>query len=177
MNKDFLRFRLRTPILIKNVTDMFQKTTSLDCNSALLYFLSNMVIFFGKNILHLQPYHLFGFCLDCYIESQNSLDRSKLRPSQTPTIHPSEFFGHITFSVPNIKLQKMKSESCWKLYNIQSKNSIMVMWSVQLCIARMGVDGGGGVKRVARILCIVQYNIMFWIIFHSNPNNIQINDS
>ena len=37
----------------------------------------------------------------------------------------------------------MKSESCWKLYNIQSKNSIMVMWSVQLCIARMGVDGGG----------------------------------
>ena len=58
----------------------------------------------GKNILHLQPYHLFGFCLDCYIESQNSLDRSKLRPSQTPTIHPSEFFGHITFSVPNIKL-------------------------------------------------------------------------
>ena len=26
----------------------------------------------------------------------------------------------------------MKSESCWKLYNIQSKNSIMVMWSVQL---------------------------------------------
>ena len=58
----------------------------------------------GKNILHLQPYHLFGFCLDCYIESQNSLDRSKLRPSQTPTNHPSEFFGHITFSVPNIKL-------------------------------------------------------------------------
>ena len=58
----------------------------------------------GKNILHLQPYHLFGFCLDCYIETQNSLDRSKLRPSQTPTIHPSEFFGHITFSVPNIKL-------------------------------------------------------------------------
>ena len=37
----------------------------------------------------------------------------------------------------------MKSESCWKLHNIQSKNSIMVMWSVQLCIARMGVDGGG----------------------------------
>ena len=35
----------------------------------------------GKNILHLQQYHLFGFCLDCYIESQNSLDRSKLRPS------------------------------------------------------------------------------------------------
>ena len=58
----------------------------------------------GKNILHLQPYHLFGFCLDCYIETQNSLDRSKLRLSQTPTIHPSEFFGHITFSVPNIKL-------------------------------------------------------------------------
>ena len=58
----------------------------------------------GKNILHLQPYHLFGFCLDCYIETQNSLDRSKLRPSQTPTNHPSEFFGHITFSVPNIKL-------------------------------------------------------------------------
>ena len=58
----------------------------------------------GKNVLHLQPYHLFGFCLDCYIETQNSLDRSKLRPSQTPTNHPSEFFGHITFSVPNIKL-------------------------------------------------------------------------
>ena len=40
----------------------------------------------------------------------------------------------------------MKSESCWKLYNIQSKNSIMIMWSVsvQLCIARMGVDGGVG---------------------------------
>ena len=36
----------------------------------------------------------------------------------------------------------MKSESYWKLYNIQSKNSIIVMWSVQLCIARMGVDGG-----------------------------------
>ena len=36
--------------------------------------------------------------------SHESLDRSKLRPSQTPTIHPSEFFGHITFSVPNIKL-------------------------------------------------------------------------
>ena len=43
----------------------------------------------------------------------------------------------------------MKSESCWKLYNIQSKNSIMVMWSVQLCIARMGVDGGGGGGRAA----------------------------
>ena len=38
----------------------------------------------------------------------------------------------------------MKSESCWWLYNIQSKNSIVVMWSVQICIARMGVDGGGG---------------------------------
>ena len=75
--------------------------------------------------------------------SHESLDQSKLRPSQTPTNHPSEFFGHITFSVPNIKLQKMKSESCWKLYNIQSKNSIMVIW----------------------------------IIFHSNPNNIQTNDS
>ena len=37
----------------------------------------------------------------------------------------------------------MKSESCWRLYNIQSKNSIVVMWSVQICIARMGVDGGG----------------------------------
>ena len=58
----------------------------------------------GKNTLHLQPYRLFGFCLDCYTETQNSLDRSKLRPSQTPTNHPSEFFGHITFSVPNIKL-------------------------------------------------------------------------
>ena len=86
--------------------------------------------FMGKNTLHLQPYHLFGFCLDCYTETQNSLDRSKLRPSQTPINHPSEFFGHITFSVPNIKLQKMKSESCCKLYNIQSKNSIMIIWSV-----------------------------------------------
>ena len=38
----------------------------------------------------------------------------------------------------------MKSESWWKLYNIQLKNSIMIMWSVQLCIARMGVDGGRG---------------------------------
>ena len=36
--------------------------------------------------------------------SHESLDRSKLSPSQTPTNHPSEFFGHITFSVPNIKL-------------------------------------------------------------------------
>ena len=46
MNKDFLRVRLRPPILIGNVTDIFQRTTSLDCNSALLYLLSNMVIFF-----------------------------------------------------------------------------------------------------------------------------------
>ena len=100
----------------------------------------------GKIALHL----LFGWSLDedkkVWINPNNShesLDRSKLRLSQTPTIHPSEFFGHITFSVPNIKLLKMKSESCWKLYNIQLKNSIMIMWSVQLCIARMGVDGGG----------------------------------
>ena len=89
--------------------------------------------------------------------SHESLDRSKLRPSQTPTIHPSEFFGHITFSVPNIKLQKMKSESCWKLYNIQSKNSIIIMWSVQLCIARMGVDGGGAWKGLHGFC--VQYSI------------------
>ena len=48
MNKDFLRVRLRTPILIGNVTDMFQRNTSLHCISALLYLylLSNMVIFF-----------------------------------------------------------------------------------------------------------------------------------
>ena len=62
---------------------------------------------FGKIALHL----LFGWSLDkdkkVWINPNNShesLDRSKLRPSQTPTIHPSEFFGHITFSVPNIKL-------------------------------------------------------------------------
>ena len=36
--------------------------------------------------------------------SHDSLDRSKIRPSQAPTNHPSEFFGHITFSVPSIKL-------------------------------------------------------------------------
>ena len=62
----------------------------------------------GKIALHL----LFGWSLDkdkkkVWINPNNShesLDRSKLRPSQTPTIHPSEFFGHITFSVPNIKL-------------------------------------------------------------------------
>ena len=46
MNKDFLRVRLRPPILIGNVTDIFQRTTFLDCISALLYLLSNMVIFF-----------------------------------------------------------------------------------------------------------------------------------
>ena len=48
MNKDFLRVRLCPPILIGNVTDIFQRTTSLDCISALLYLylLSNMVIFF-----------------------------------------------------------------------------------------------------------------------------------
>ena len=40
----------------------------------------------------------------------------------------------------------MKSESYWRLYNIQSKNSIVVMWSVQICIARMRVDGGVRVK-------------------------------
>ena len=89
--------------------------------------------------------------------SHESLDRSKLMPSQAPTNHPSEFFGHITFSVPNIKLQKMKSESCWKLYNIQSKNSIIIMWSVQLCIARMGVDGGGAWKGLHGFC--VQYSI------------------
>ena len=38
----------------------------------------------------------------------------------------------------------MKSESCWKLHNIQSKKSIMAMWSVQLFVARMRVDGKGG---------------------------------
>ena len=61
----------------------------------------------GKIALHL----LFGWSLDkdkkVWINPNNShesLDRSKLRPSQTPTNHPSEFFGHITFSVPNIKL-------------------------------------------------------------------------
>ena len=48
MNKDFLRVRLCPPILyiIGNVTDIFQRTTSLHCISALLYLLSNMVIFF-----------------------------------------------------------------------------------------------------------------------------------
>ena len=46
----------------------------------------------GKNTLRLQPYCLFGFCLDCYTETKNSLDRSKLRPSQTPTNHPLKFF-------------------------------------------------------------------------------------
>ena len=38
----------------------------------------------------------------------------------------------------------MKSESCWRLYNIQSGNSIVVMWSVQICIIQMGVDAGWG---------------------------------
>ena len=66
----------------------------------------------GKNILHLQPYHLFGFCLDCYIESQNSLDRSKLRLSQTPTIHPSEFFWTYHFFCTKHKI--IENEK-WKL--------------------------------------------------------------
>ena len=60
--------------------------------------------FQGKIVLHLQPYDLFGFCLDCYTDTQNSLDRSKLRPSQTPTNHPSKFCWHINTSVRNIKL-------------------------------------------------------------------------
>ena len=47
----------------------------------------------------------------------------------------------------------MKSESCWRLYNIQSKNSIVVMWSVQICIARMGVDGGGGRVKACPDFC------------------------
>ena len=41
----------------------------------------------------------------------------------------------------------MKSESCWKLYNLQSKNSIMIMWSVQVfnyALPELGVDGAGG---------------------------------
>ena len=49
----------------------------------------------------------------------------------------------------------MKSESCWKLYNIQSKNSIIIMWSVQLCIAWMGVDGGGGAWKGLHGFCVL----------------------
>ena len=36
-----------------------------------------------KIVVHLQPCDLFGFCLDCYTETEKSLDRSKLGPSQT----------------------------------------------------------------------------------------------
>ena len=51
----------------------------------------------GKNTLHLQPYRLFGFCLDCYIESQNSLDQSKLRPTLTPNHPPLGIFWSYHF--------------------------------------------------------------------------------
>ena len=78
----------------------------LSC-SVVLQLRCSLVRQLGKIALHL----LFGWSLDkdkkVWINPNNShesLDRSKLRPSQTPTIHPSEFFGHITFSVPNIKL-------------------------------------------------------------------------
>ena len=74
--------------------------------------------------------------------SHDSLDRSKLRPSQTPTNHPWKFCWYINSSVPRIKLYTMKSKSCWRLYYIQSKNPIVEMWSVQICIAWMGVCEG-----------------------------------
>ena len=58
---------------------------------------------FGTALIWIDPNYFGSLCSNPN-NSHESLDRSKLRLSQTPTIHPSEFFGHITFSVPNIKL-------------------------------------------------------------------------
>ena len=54
-------------------------------------------------------------------------------------------------SLPNIQLKSMKRESCWKLYNIQSNDSIMVIGSVQISIiAQMGLDGRGTCESLPR---------------------------
>ena len=37
--------------------------------------------------------------------------------------------------------------------------------------------GGGDGKGCTDFVYSIKYNIMFWIIFHSNPNNVQTNDS
>ena len=45
----------------------------------------------GKIVLHLLPYHLFGFCFDCYTKTHSGLDQSKLAPNPNqPT--PGDFF-------------------------------------------------------------------------------------
>ena len=81
-------------------------------------FIFSMCSFFGKNTLHLQPYRLFGFCLDCFTETQNSLDRSKLRPSQSPTNNPSQFIMLMNdiwpyfIAIPMIQIGKSLWQAC-----------------------------------------------------------------
>ena len=51
----------------------------------------------GSYLLHI----LLGLCWDCV---GICWDRSQQSPSQTPTNHPSGFFGNILISVPNRKI-------------------------------------------------------------------------
>ena len=54
----------------------------------------------GSSLLHLPTFHLLGFCWDDHSRPHIRWDGSQQSPSQTPTIHPSRFFGHNSISIP-----------------------------------------------------------------------------
>ena len=68
---------------------------------------------FGSFVLHLPIFYLLGFCWDDHSRPQMCWDRSQQLPSQTPTIHPSQFFWLNSFSVPKPNVASIQRYMCW----------------------------------------------------------------
>ena len=105
----------------------------------------------GKIVLHL----LFGLSLD---KHQKSLDQSKqilwqfgsirTKTFPNPDQPPLELFLIYQYFCTK---HKIIDNEKWKLletlhYTIKEFNN-GIMWSVQICIARMGLDGGEGARK------------------------------
>ena len=76
--------------------------------------LKNRIGSLGKIVLHLLPYHLFGLCLECFTGTQHSLDRSKLRASQTATNQPIRIFSAQNFFCNKKKYLLFRCIHYWK---------------------------------------------------------------
>ena len=129
---------------------LFQMAMQSDAMHRTEYFIwgelqCNSTRYTGSFVLHLPIFHLLGFWWDDHSRPQMCWDRSQQLPSQTPTIHPSQFFWLNSFSVPKTNVASLQRYMCWEykfvlnttiwgIYAANNFESIYVSWIFMLVL-------------------------------------------